>query len=102
MEGFNHPHFKPGAEVVTFEGGPVETRAAIAAVQQPGANPATMLSHGASLLTLRPLGSAGWKVTRAMKVMTHSDVSYRAPGKSDLRAIRCHGDWLRASDASRT
>ena len=88
MEGFEHAHFKPGAEVVTFEGGPVETQAAIAADQQPGANPAAMLSHGASLLTLRPLGSAGWKVNRAMKAMSHSEVSYIAPGESNIRAIR--------------
>ena len=88
MEGFEHAHFKPGAEVVTFEGGPVETQAAIAADQQPGANPAAMLSHGASLLTLRPLGSAGWKVNQAMKAMSHSEVSYIAPGESDIRAIR--------------
>jgi hypothetical protein len=59
MEGFDHPDFTPGAELVSARGADFTKEVDRAALLSPGANAAAQHLRGLMRLTVRPLATAG-------------------------------------------
>lgn len=55
VEGFSHPNFVPGVEVLAWSGAPIERAIAVNADRRGGTNPAARKARGIQYLTLRPL-----------------------------------------------
>jgi hypothetical protein len=57
-EGFNHPTFKTGVEVLYWNGMPIKRAIELNGENQPGSNPEARFANGLDLLTIRPLHSS--------------------------------------------
>ncbi|MDH3433620.1 MAG: hypothetical protein OEM60_07170 [Gammaproteobacteria bacterium] len=55
LHGFDHKTFRPGAEVLTWNGVPMERAVAISAAANAGSNAAARRARGIDAMTLRPL-----------------------------------------------
>jgi hypothetical protein len=55
FEGFNHPTFKPGVEVVYWNGIPIDRAVELNSDRQAGSNPEAQHAQGLDNLTIRPL-----------------------------------------------
>ncbi|MDZ7639214.1 MAG: S41 family peptidase [Bryobacterales bacterium] len=55
MDGFSHPHFAPTAEVLAWNGVPIERAVLSVAELEAGGNDAAKFSRGVDAMTLRPL-----------------------------------------------
>lgn len=53
--GFNHPTFKPGVEVVYWNGIPIERAVELNADRQAGSNPEARYARGLDSMTIRPM-----------------------------------------------
>jgi hypothetical protein len=84
-EGFSHPTFVPGVEVLYWNGIPIARAVEIAAAQHAGSNPAARRSRGVAGLTTRPLfisppPDEEWVI-----------VGYRT---ADKRELELRFDWM--------
>ncbi len=85
MDGFSHPHFKEGVDIVHWNGVPVDRAVEINADRHAGSNPDARHARGLEHLTIRPLAvsphpDAEWVV-----------VGFRAPN-GDVREHKF--EWL--------
>lgn len=82
--GFNHPSFRPGVEVVYWNGMPIERAVELNGEWQGGSNPAASFARGLESLTIRPM-------LRSLPPDEEwVDVGYRA-GAGGLQELRL--DW---------
>ena len=57
-EGFDHPFFKRGVEVLHWNGIPIKRAVELNGENEPGSNPEARFANGVDLLTVRPLHSS--------------------------------------------
>ena len=58
MQGFSHRHFKPGVEITSWSGVPIDRAIDVIAERHAGSNPAARHARGVDGMTFRPLRMA--------------------------------------------
>ncbi len=88
--GFEHPHFQPGVELVSWDGEPMENAVSRVAQLRPAANSAALALRGTLRLTLQLPATSGilaWGAPPFHKELI-SAIEYKENGSTETRAIQ--------------
>jgi hypothetical protein len=88
VEGFKHPTFGPGVEVMYWNGMPVQRAVEVNGDRQAGGNPAARFAKGLATLSTRPL------VRSLPPDEEWVTVGYRIAGPEGPRDLEIRVDWL--------
>ena len=94
-EGFEHPTFKQGVEILTWNGTPIKRAIEVNGESQPGSNLEARFANGLSSLTIRPLGSSLPPDEETVAI------TYRQPNGPDLELRQEWWVFTRERDAPR-
>ncbi len=88
--GFDHPHFRKGAEIVEWDGLVPAEATMVAAQLQPGANPDAEMARGAARLTARNISTQGVAADGGIPPFQPRHtvrILYTGPGEKKVREI---------------